>query len=121
MTGVQTCALPICVPGHPEVELALMKMYRTTGNKKWLLLAEHFINKRGEDPHFYEKEAAIMEMTISQGNPGQVPSLVERIRDSGVFRSVSHSNWEQEEDNGTVRIHTSVRAVLKEGEQDENK
>ena len=44
-----------------------------------------------------------------------------RIRDSGVFHSVSHSNWEQEEDNGTVRIHTSVRAVLKEGEQDENK
>lgn len=44
------------VPGHPEIELALMKMYRTTGNKKWLLLAEHFINKRGEDPHFYERK-----------------------------------------------------------------
>lgn len=69
----------------------------------------------------YEKEAAIMEMTISQGNPGQVPSLVERIRDSGVFRSVSHSNWEQEEDNDAVRIHASIRAVLKEEAQDEEK
>ena len=68
-----------------------------------------------------EKEAAIMEMTISQGNPGQVPSLVERIRDSGVFRSVSHSNWEQEEDNDAVRIHASIRAVLKEEAQDEEK
>ncbi len=37
-------------PGHLRSKLALMKMYRTTGNKKWLLLAEHFINKRGEDP-----------------------------------------------------------------------
>lgn len=69
----------------------------------------------------YEKEPGTMEMTISQNSPEQVPGLVERIRDSGVFHSVSHSNWEQEEDNGTVRIHTSVRAVLKEGEQDENK
>ena len=69
----------------------------------------------------YEKEAAIMEMTISQGNPGQVPSLVERIRDSGVFRSVSRSNWEQEEDNDAVRIHASIRAVLKEEAQDEEK
>ena len=69
----------------------------------------------------YEKEPGTMEMTISQNSPEQVPGLVERIRDSGVFHSVSHSDWEQEEDNGTVRIHTSVRAVLKEGEQDENK
>ena len=45
------------VPGHPEIELALMKMYRVTGNKKWQILAEHFIDERGVDPHFYEKEA----------------------------------------------------------------
>lgn len=43
-------------PGHPEVELALMKMYRLTGNKHCLELAEYFINTRGVDPHFYEKE-----------------------------------------------------------------
>ena len=57
------------VPGHPEIELALMKMYRTTGNKKWLLLAEHFINKRGEDPHFYEKEAAKRDWSVWGNNP----------------------------------------------------
>ncbi len=44
-------------PGHPEVELALMKMYRLTGNNHCLELAEHFINIRGVDPKFYEKEA----------------------------------------------------------------
>ena len=57
------------VPGHPEIELALMKMYRTTGNKKWLLLAEHFINKRGEDPHFYEKEAAKRDWSVWGNDP----------------------------------------------------
>lgn len=46
---------------------------------------------------------------------------MERIRDSGVFRSVSHSHWEQEEDNDAVRIHASIRAVLKEEAQDEEK
>lgn len=45
-------------PGHPEVELALMKMYRATGNKHCLELAEHFIDVRGKDPFFYEKEVA---------------------------------------------------------------
>ena len=45
-------------PGHPEVELALMKMYRATGNRHCLELAEKFINTRGVDPHFYEKEVA---------------------------------------------------------------
>lgn len=43
-------------PGHPEIELALMKMYRATGNRHCLELAEHFINCRGVDPCYYEKE-----------------------------------------------------------------
>lgn len=45
-------------PGHPEVELALLRMYHTTGNELCLKLAQHFIDVRGVDPHFFEKEAA---------------------------------------------------------------
>lgn len=45
-------------PGHPEIELALMKLYRLTGNQHCRELAEHFIYVRGVDPHFFEKEAA---------------------------------------------------------------
>lgn len=43
-------------PGHPEVELALIKMYRTTGNEHCLELAKHFIDVRGKEPKYYEKE-----------------------------------------------------------------
>ncbi|MDE5597965.1 MAG: glycoside hydrolase family 127 protein, partial [Lachnospiraceae bacterium] len=43
-------------PGHPEVELALLKMYRLTDNKHCLELAAHFINTRGQNPGFYEEE-----------------------------------------------------------------
>lgn len=43
-------------PGHPEIEHALLRMYDTTGNRHCLELAEHFLNVRGVDTHFYEKE-----------------------------------------------------------------
>ncbi len=56
-------------PGHPEVELALMKMYRTTGNRHCLELAEHFLKTRGQDPHYYEKEAKKRNWTVWNANP----------------------------------------------------
>jgi DUF1680 family protein len=34
-------------PGHPELELALFKLYRATGDEKWLALMRHFIDTRG--------------------------------------------------------------------------
>lgn len=43
-------------PGHPEVEAALIKMYRLTGEKKCLELAKHFIDVRGTDTEYYKHE-----------------------------------------------------------------
>ena len=40
------------VPGHEEIELALCKLYRATGNEKYLRQAKHFLDQRGK------KEAA---------------------------------------------------------------
>ena len=34
--------------GHPEIELALVKLYQTTGEKKYLDLADFFIEERGK-------------------------------------------------------------------------
>jgi len=42
--------------GHPEIELALVKLYRTTGEKRYLQLAEYFINERGRRPHYFASE-----------------------------------------------------------------
>lgn len=36
-------------PGHEEIELALVKLYRESGEKKYLDLAMHFVTKRGTD------------------------------------------------------------------------
>lgn len=44
------------IPGHPEIELALMKLYTLTGTKHSLELAKHFIEKRGMKPNYFEYE-----------------------------------------------------------------
>lgn len=45
-------------PGHPEIELALLKLGRASNEKFCFELAEHFINVRGVDPDYFRKEAA---------------------------------------------------------------
>jgi DUF1680 family protein len=50
-------------PGHPEIELALLRLYKVSGNPKHLQLARYFIEERGnpkggkEKSHFYDVEA----------------------------------------------------------------
>lgn len=44
--------------GHPEIELALIKLYRATGAKRYLKLAKYFIDERGRrSPHYFYLEA----------------------------------------------------------------
>lgn len=43
-------------PGHEIAELALAKLYQTTGERKYLELAEFFINERGTTPNYFAKE-----------------------------------------------------------------
>lgn len=56
-------------PGHPEVELALLRMYRLTGEKHCLELAEHFIDVRGVDREFFRKEADSRSWQVWGMNP----------------------------------------------------
>lgn len=42
--------------GHQEIELALVKLYHTTGCDKYLALSRYFIEQRGAQPSFYEQE-----------------------------------------------------------------
>lgn len=44
-------------PGHPEAELALVRMYKVTGNEKYLELAKYFVDERGTEPNFYAVES----------------------------------------------------------------
>ncbi len=55
-------------PGHPEIELALLRMFDITKNEKCLKLAKHFVDIRGVDPHYYEKERQSREWTVWGGD-----------------------------------------------------
>ncbi|WP_307337656.1 glycoside hydrolase family 127 protein [Caldalkalibacillus uzonensis] len=43
--------------GHPEIELALVKLYKATGQRKYLELSKYFVEERGRQPHFFDQEA----------------------------------------------------------------
>ncbi len=45
-------------PGHPEIELALVRLYHATGEERYLNLAKYFVDERGNpNPHYYDVEA----------------------------------------------------------------
>src|SRR5579875_527020 len=43
--------------GHEEIELALVKLYRATGEARYLHLSQYFIEERGKRPHYFDEEA----------------------------------------------------------------
>ena len=43
--------------GHPEIELALVKLYRATGEERYLQLSQYFVDERGRTPHYFDIEA----------------------------------------------------------------
>lgn len=46
--------------GHPEIELALVKLYNATGNKNYLNLAKFFIEERGRKPYYFAREMKLL-------------------------------------------------------------
>ncbi|MDQ8737716.1 beta-L-arabinofuranosidase domain-containing protein [Paenibacillus sp. LHD-38] len=42
--------------GHQEIELALIKLYRTTVNDRYLKLSKYFIDVRGQSPNYLTEE-----------------------------------------------------------------
>ena len=56
-------------PGHPEIELALMRLYRCTGKEKYKELALHFINVRGVDSDYFIQERQKNNWSVWGGHP----------------------------------------------------
>lgn len=42
--------------GHEEIKLALVKLYRVTGEERYLRLATFFVDERGKEPNFLREE-----------------------------------------------------------------
>lgn len=62
------------VPGHPEIELALVKLYRVTGDKRYLTLSKWLIEQRGhnhgdwDDKTYYLDEMPVEQLSEIMGH-----------------------------------------------------
>ena len=43
--------------GHPELELALVRLARATGEQRYRELSRYFVDERGREPHYFDEEA----------------------------------------------------------------
>ena len=62
-------------PGHPEIELALMRLYHVTGEHFLYKLAKYFIDERGKQPFYYEWE----EKTFHTHRPHDIANMEEAV------------------------------------------
>lgn len=51
-------------PGHEEIELALVKLYRATGQKRYLELSRFFVEERGTKPNYYVTQEGFPEISL---------------------------------------------------------
>jgi DUF1680 family protein len=42
--------------GHPEIELALVKLARATRERRYMELSRYFVDERGRQPHYFDQE-----------------------------------------------------------------
>ena len=70
-------AAPFMTPGHEEIELALIKLYKVTGTERYLKLAEFFLKNRAKNdkdtmlfnvPEYAQDYEPVEEMTSAVGH-----------------------------------------------------
>ena len=63
------------VPGHEEVEIGLVKLYRETGEERYLRLAKFFLDERGRADHhaLYGADSKIICRSSSKPTPSATP------------------------------------------------
>lgn len=65
---VEECSCAFMTPGHPEIELALIKLYKETGMKKYLELSEFFVNNRGNNDKDLDDDVSFEQRAYDQSH-----------------------------------------------------
>ena len=63
------------IPGHEGIELALVRLYRATNEKRYLQLAQFFLDGRGQKPSFFEQEYERLDPSRTANFLGQVRTI----------------------------------------------
>jgi hypothetical protein len=96
------------VPGHPEIELALVELFRETGEQRYLDLAGFFIDQRGQgkmkgktpfEAGYHQDRVPVREATVVEGHAVRQLYLAAGIADvyletgEQALLDVSHRLW----------------------------
>ncbi|MBQ6823765.1 MAG: glycoside hydrolase family 127 protein [Clostridia bacterium] len=71
-------------PGHEEIELALVRLWEATGEKRYLELSEFFVRKRGCSP----KDHAIYKKDNGSGIQSHMPMMEQTTAEGHAVRAV---------------------------------
>ena len=67
----------VATPGHPEIEMGLAELYRETGERRYLTLAQFFLDQRGHgwlgpgrylSSAYYQDRVPVREATVVEGH-----------------------------------------------------
>lgn len=68
-------------PGHQEVEVGLVKLYHTTGDKRWLDLAKFFIDVRGYGEEYSQNHQKLKDQRVAVGHAVRLGYLYMGVAD----------------------------------------
>ena len=77
-------------PGHPEPEMALVELYRETGEKRYLELSRFFIGQRGKNqmrglgwygPEYHQDRVPIRDASVIEGHAVRALYLMSGVTD----------------------------------------
>lgn len=75
---------PFVTGGHPEVELALVRLYRTTGEVRYLELARYFLEQRGNN----HKDTTLNDWTLHMYDMSHMPLKQQRTVEGHAVRAM---------------------------------
>jgi len=97
------------IPGHPEIETALVELYRVTGEQRHLDLAQHLVDQRGRDilpgggfgPRYFQDHLPVREAVDPTGHAVRQLYLNAGVTDlfletgEAVLGTVMREQWER--------------------------
>ncbi|MDA2928392.1 glycoside hydrolase family 127 protein [Acidobacteria bacterium AH-259-O06] len=94
--------------GHEEIELALIKLFRVTGEEKYLRLAGFFLDQRGQSPSFFQREYERLKVRPSKPFSFKGEILNSRIITEQRFMQDSKFDTRYTQDHLPVREQSTV-------------
>ncbi|UCG28131.1 MAG: glycoside hydrolase family 127 protein, partial [Bacteroidales bacterium] len=74
-------------PGHQEIEIGLVKLYRVTGDKKYLDLAKFFLDVRGDGEEYSQSHKKVVEQDSAVGHSVRAAYMYSGMADVAALTS----------------------------------